>query len=832
VSHRSRDKKRDRDRSSRREKDDKDRGDRKDRKSRKRDTDRDEDSKHKDAAKEGEQGTEQKTEDDPSSKEGKKNAEEAAAAAAAEAQASAFSRVDFENLRTQVNVTESNGEISCSVDDTNKLRAMLGLKPLKTDLNVNAEVVAVANFKSLQAVEQKDRELAEIQVRLDRAKKRRLLSEKATGETIATAADASSTSSAVDWVKKSRKLEKSKVHEAKLMAEAREHLLQEQEDAYKASDLKGLKVAHAASEIKAGHEVILTLKDTEVLDADDDGVITGLNEADDELVNVNLVDDARTKHLIKVKRRAKQAVYTGVDDDEFDIDPDTGKPRSTKKVLGHYDELDEKADEMVLDDDGAIAGTAPDMDTDQVDENVPLSLQVNKKEASEYYTSQEMAAFRKPKKMKRKKSKGKVRKKEALDLDANTAAVPLSEGNDHGSRAGKNNKVDTNDVAQSALQSKRAAYDQAKEKSAAKLVAAFSTQPDEEDDAELTVSLARARRLALLRDAQSRKHNSNAAVVKESMEKMKEEEHPEEGGGDGMIIDTSSLATGQSEAATDAASEIAKDDGKIVFTSTTEFSARLMVSLTDRAEKKKSEINALAASLEDDSAAAAAADKQTKEGGDGEDMEIEEDTASGWAAEKQTDGGPEEGEEKEGEDEAKQETEDQGGVHGDAQMAFMHMQPLVRTGMAATLGLLSSAGDLSQNNKGTLQIGRAKDERGTKGEIAGPEDRIKIEHRDSDGHLLTKKEAFRQLSYRFHGHGPGQKKKEKRRKEVLEAEANMIDTQNYGTAAALQKAQIMTKSAYIPLMGGSVGASIADHDADQEFAISKKPRKSKKRSHE
>jgi len=67
-----------------------------------------------------------------------------------------------------VNVTESNGEISCSVDDTNKLRALLGLKPLRVSSEpaagaVNAEAVAVANLAAKRAIEDKDRELAEIQ---------------------------------------------------------------------------------------------------------------------------------------------------------------------------------------------------------------------------------------------------------------------------------------------------------------------------------------------------------------------------------------------------------------------------------------------------------------------------------------------------------------------------------------------------------------------------------------------------------------------------------------------------------------------------------------------
>jgi hypothetical protein len=49
-----------------------------------------------------------------------------------------------------------------------------------------------------------------------------------------------------------------------------------------------------------------------------------LNEADDELVNVNLVDAQRTAHLKKVKARAKLPVYSGLDDAGDDHDTAEG----------------------------------------------------------------------------------------------------------------------------------------------------------------------------------------------------------------------------------------------------------------------------------------------------------------------------------------------------------------------------------------------------------------------------------------------------------------------------------------------------------------------------
>ena len=39
---------------------------------------------------------------------------------------------------------------------------------------------------------------------------------------------------------------------------------------------------------------------------------------------------------------------------------------------------------------------------------------------------------------------------------------------------------------------------------------------------------------------------------------------------------------------------------------------------------------------------------------------------------------------------------------------------------------------------------------------------IELEYRDEYGRVLTKQEAYRQLSYKFHGIKPGKKKQERR----------------------------------------------------------------------
>lgn len=49
---------------------------------------------------------------------------------------------------------------------------------------------------------------------------------------------------------------------------------------------------------------------------------------------------------------------------------------------------------------------------------------------------------------------------------------------------------------------------------------------------------------------------------------------------------------------------------------------------------------------------------------------------------------------------------------------------------------------------------------------------VKLEYVDDGGRMLNQKEAFRQLSHRFHGKGSGKKKTEKRSKKQQEEQVS------------------------------------------------------------
>ena len=110
-------------------------------------------------------------------------------------------------------------------------------------------------------------------------------------------------------------------------------------------------------------------------------------------------------------------------------------------------------------------------------------------------------------------------------------------------------------------------------------------------------------------------------------------------------------------------------------------------------------------------------------------------------------------------DEELEQAEEENADVDDEQLAFVHRQPLASKGMAATLALLKGSGELKKSDE---LAGRAKDER--QHDPSSGDMGVKLEYRDEFGRKLTQKEAFRQLSYRFHGYGPGKKKSEKRLK--------------------------------------------------------------------
>ena len=674
--------------------------------------------------------------------------------------------------------TESNGEISCTVDETNRIRAMLGLRPLDMGKPVE-EQQAVDNFRAQKEAEDKARETREIAERLEKAKEKRLLHAKLQGTGLGDAAneDAAEFASAADWVKRSRKQEV--LNKEKEQKTAR-RLQEDEEEAlaaagsssssnsssanYRSSDLQGLSVMHGAEDFATGQDVILTLADSSVLEVDARGRARAIREDDDVLENVNMADADRKLEREKAQKKSKQ-LYTGLDDAEFE--PGAGT-RAKPSVLPQYDKERASGPKLVLGHDGRIAaeaGAGAMAVQDQGEDHKPLSLRVDVRESEDYYSKAEYSSF-KPKekdKDKKKKTKKKLRQKEqsdVMDLEGSAqaqatgpgkAAVP-GNGGSVGNGAGNGTKGEAE---------------------------------EEDDDAEIALSLARARRLALKRQREESEGSvGSAGTGGTGREALAPPASTDDAGArfskQRVAEIKSAEAANESKSDTQEWNSVNVDgrkaDGTFVFSETTEFSTRLQAQLNETARSRAE--------------AAVKLDERKQQQAEAKRRHLAEEAPAGSGG-----GGAEgvgAGMDVDVEDGLDDVDDD---IEAGPEVAPMGRQSLAASSMAATLALLKDTGELRAGEK---LVGRAKDLR-----QLDPSSRdfdVKLEYRDETGRKLTQKEAFRQLNYQFHGVAPGKKKQEKRLKQLqLEdrSGSSRVVSGEGGTMRSLVRAQEATGSAFI-----------------------------------
>ncbi|KAJ6494840.1 SART-1 family-domain-containing protein [Mycena vitilis] len=209
-------------------------------------------------------------------------------------------------------------EESISLEETNKIRVSLGLKPLTDDGGPadDKDKQAEDNYAKQRESENKQRESKKIQDRIAKVKNRRELNTALKGSTLG---DPDGDEGTLKWIKKSKKREKELAKKRLEELESMDKVFQG--DEYSERDLVGLKVSHDFEDMDEGDARILTLKDSRILD----------NE-EDELQNVEMAEDERTKknNELKIKKRD----YTGYDDEEF-VPGHEGMKRS---VLSKYDQ--------------------------------------------------------------------------------------------------------------------------------------------------------------------------------------------------------------------------------------------------------------------------------------------------------------------------------------------------------------------------------------------------------------------------------------------------------------------------------------------------------------
>ncbi|XP_021771028.1 SART-1 family protein DOT2-like [Chenopodium quinoa] len=577
------------------------------------------------------------------------------------------------------------------------------------------------------------------------------------------------TSEILSWVHKSRKLEeKSNLEKEKALR--RSKIFEEQdnldEDDYEVDNkateitdsLAGVKVLHGVDKVLEGGSVVLTLKDQDILANGD------LNEDVDMLENVEIGEQKRRAEAYKAAKKT-----SGIYVDKFN-----DEPGEEKKMLSQYD--DPAVEEgVVLDAAGRFTGEAEKKleelrrrlqgPTNNQAEDLNASVKIS----SDYFTPEEMLKFKKPKK---KKS---LRKREKLDLDALEAEARITGlgASDLGSRSDNKRQAAKEEEERNEAERRKSAYQtafsKADEASRALRMEQVVTPAEEEDDTlvfaddaeDLQMSLERTRKLAL------KKQNEKTLFGPEAVARL------------------ASLAVNNK--ATDAQNSALEDgsDNKVIFTEMEEFVWGLQ--LNEEAQRPYDED----VFMEEDEVPKAVEEKK--------------DETSGWS--EVVDSGKDE----------QLKSEDEEDVVPDE---TLHEAP-VGKGLSGVLKMLKERGTLKE----TIEWGgRNMDKKKSKlvgiHEEEGPKQirmdkkkgklvdevpkEINLERLDEFGRVLTPKQAFRLLSHKFHGKGPGKMKQEKRMKQYHDElkQKQMTSTDVIPQSVdRMREAQAQLKTPYLVLSG-------------------------------
>lgn len=678
----------------------------------------------------------------------------------------------------KVNTSNAGGEVSMSLEETNRVREKLGLKPLRTGESdrTKARREAEETERAAREADAKDAETAALAAKIAAAKEKRTMEQRnrATKQ-LGEAADADD-DDMMAWVNKSRKIEEKRRKEERKKAEELARKLAEQDDEaeesegdeiYGGKDLAGMRVRHGLEDVAEGETMILTLKDSSILD----DKLQGINEEDDELENVNVAQERK-------RQKAKKAATKRSDNPFGADDEDAGK-----KILSKYDEEDED-EGLTLDAAGAIDAAEEKRKAD-IKRRLAASLggvsvnavaetaDVRKREMSEFMSAAEVAEeaaakFNKPKKKRRKKLREK--KFDISEIENDHLAQAAQEKQEAAAEPERARGRFRNDAGEEErkLMGFQNALNKAKIKTDERILAEMAGDVEDEDT-ELAMALERTKRLA------------------------------ERGVGARSDVDVArEAAARRATDAPDVGERGASGEG-MVFNDVQEFVHGINVE-DKRATRSE---------------AAAAGDMPPVPppppgSGDlppvpppppGSDVDgmppVPPPPPSGVGAE---------------EEHEDDEVNPLDGVQANP----------MGSGLAATLALLKETGKLHENDmwdgrtndKKPLALMRVREAAEITGaEFEGHKFDFKLDRYDEFGRKMTPKEAFRELCHRFHGIEPGRAKKEKRLRayqEEVKAKKMREGESVTGSVDKMKMAQKATAAPYVVLSGKIHAGQISD----------------------
>jgi U4/U6.U5 tri-snRNP-associated protein 1 len=701
--------------------------------------------------------------------------------------------------------TEAGGEVSMSLEETNRVREKLGLKPLRVGESDRAkrqrEAEQAAHAARRDA--EKSKETAEIAARIAAAKERRQMDarNRATAQ-LGEADDAEDDLSA--WVSKSRDIELKEKLEAKRKAEELARKLAEQDDDFEDSEsdddgetrpkkslgdmytseaLAGLRVRHGADEVAEGETVVLTLKDSSILDE----TRTGVNDEGDELENVLLAEEKRRKRARA--EATKRPANPFAEEDEND-----------KTLLGKYDEKKEE-DTLTLNDAGAVSA-AEEARKAEIRRRLAASLggapagaeeqsaATEKKTLAEFLTPAEVEAreaaaaaakFNRPKKKRRKKLREKK-----LDVDELEGDALVPAASELGSRRRREEEGSAADAAAATDRWRReahfaAALTKAKRRTDERILAEMAGEEEEEnleeEDDELERALARSRTAAAA--AEKKSGGVDAVVAAVAERRLKDEALP--GGVDG-----------------------AASAGGVVFSDMQEF----VQGIDGGAREDGDETGDAMDAAEDEEMPPAPPPPPP-----GAEADADSDGAMPPPPPPPPTAVP---------PPAPVERVNLGGI-GEASTASK--------GLAATLALLKDTGKLHEtemwdgrtNDKKPLALQRAREAAALpSGEHEGKKFDFNLDKYDEFGRKMTPKEAFRDLCHKFHGIEPSKNKKDKRLRQYQEEmkqkklAEKLAEEGAVGSMESMKRVQQVSHSPFL-MLDGKLRAGQSSH-AEGGFA--------------
>ncbi|XP_056586568.1 U4/U6.U5 tri-snRNP-associated protein 1 isoform X1 [Triplophysa dalaica] len=673
----------------------------------------------------------------------------------------------------------ASGDASLSIEETNKLRAKLGLKPLelnesKKETGTKEEPLVAQTINPVHIKQQ-----AEMREKMAALKEKRLLNQKL-GKVKTLGNDEPWLDDTAAWVEKSRKMAKEKElaeKRAKLLEEMDEEFgvsnlveqefKQEKKESYGSRDLRGLKVQHKMDSFKEGELVILTLEDKGVLE-----------EKEDVLVNVGLVDREKAEKNVELKK--KKPDYKPYEEEESVDDMVNFKEKS---VLSKYDEEieGEKKKSFRLSAGGFVGGER-ERELQTIREN--LRSQAHSLDmpaltlATEYYTPQEMVGFKKTKcKVKKIRKKEKARGADDLLLDDTRST-------DFGSRSRGRGRKEADEEGKTL------------ENVALETPSRVTDVLLRSDDIRMAdMEISEDEDFALPEHAAMEEDEAEQELQKQLEKQRKLRQKL-------MLKDSGErVAEHMNRLAADADDENDPDKkNNIVFNATSEFCRTLGDIPT----------YGLSGNREDQEEIMDFDKVEEKEGAGDSDSDMDDNV--GWSTVNL----------------------DEEQKHSDlttASTTILDEEPIVKSGLSAALLLCKNKGLLDTQMQKMARVKVSKpaptddnyciedkmnidDKYSRREEYRGftqdfkekdnykPD--VKIEYVDESGRRLTPKEAFRQLSHRFHGKGSGKMKTERRMKkleeEALLKKMSSSDTP-LGTVALLQEKQKSQKTPYIVLSG-------------------------------